>query len=89
MANIGAQLETGEQEAVLAFLTERHGLVNVLNPNRPDSSVSGSRRSSSFELMHDFANAMSRAGRARRNEVEFAIIVVYVKGSRTATPVGW
>ena len=29
MANIGAQLETGEQEAVLAFLTERHGLVNV------------------------------------------------------------
>ena len=29
MANIGAQLEAGEQEAVLAFLTERHGLVNV------------------------------------------------------------
>ena len=29
MANIGALLETGEQEAVLAFLTERHGLVNV------------------------------------------------------------
>ena len=29
MANIGALLETGEQDAVLAFLTERHGLVNV------------------------------------------------------------
>jgi hypothetical protein len=33
MANIGAQLETGEQEAVLAFLTERHGLVNVSTAN--------------------------------------------------------
>ena len=33
MANIGAQLETGEQEAVLAFLTERHGLVNVNTAN--------------------------------------------------------
>jgi|SRR5688572_1862249 len=29
MANIGAVLEPGEQDAVLAFLTERHGLVNV------------------------------------------------------------
>jgi len=29
MANLGAQLEPGEQEAILAFLTERHGLVNV------------------------------------------------------------
>ena len=29
MVNVGAQLETGEQEAILAFLTERHGLVNV------------------------------------------------------------
>ena len=29
MANLGATLEMGEQEAVLAFLTERHGLVNV------------------------------------------------------------
>jgi len=29
MVNMGAQLETGEQEAVLAFLTEQHGLVNV------------------------------------------------------------
>jgi hypothetical protein len=38
--------------------------------------------------MNDFAKAMSRAGRARRDEVEFAIIVVHVKGSRTATPVG-
>ena len=33
MANMGAQLETGEQEAVLAFLTERHGLVNVNTAN--------------------------------------------------------
>jgi competence ComEA-like helix-hairpin-helix protein len=29
MLNNGAQLETGESEAILAFLTERHGLVNV------------------------------------------------------------
>jgi competence ComEA-like helix-hairpin-helix protein len=29
MVNMGALLETGEQETVLAFLTERHGLVNV------------------------------------------------------------
>jgi competence ComEA-like helix-hairpin-helix protein len=29
MANLGAPLETGEQEAILGFLTERHGLVNV------------------------------------------------------------
>jgi mono/diheme cytochrome c family protein len=29
MVNNGAQLETGELEAILAFLTERHGLVNV------------------------------------------------------------
>ena len=29
MVNVGAQLETGDQEAILAFLTERHGLVNV------------------------------------------------------------
>ena len=29
MANIGALLEAGEQDADLAFLTERHGLVNV------------------------------------------------------------
>ena len=33
MANIGAQLEPGEQEVVLAFLTERHGLVNVNTAN--------------------------------------------------------
>jgi competence ComEA-like helix-hairpin-helix protein len=33
MTNIGAQLETGEQEAILAFLTERHGLVNVNTAN--------------------------------------------------------
>jgi mono/diheme cytochrome c family protein len=29
MVNNGAQLEAGEPEAILAFLTERHGLVNV------------------------------------------------------------
>jgi len=33
MVNMGAQLETGEQEAILAFLTERHGLVNVNTAN--------------------------------------------------------
>jgi competence ComEA-like helix-hairpin-helix protein len=29
MVNNGAQLEAGESEAILAFLTEQHGLVNV------------------------------------------------------------
>jgi competence ComEA-like helix-hairpin-helix protein len=29
MVNQGAQLEPGEQEAILVFLTDRHGLVNV------------------------------------------------------------
>ena len=29
MVNNGAQLETGELETILGFLTERHGLVNV------------------------------------------------------------
>lgn len=29
MVNVGAQFEPGEQETVLAFLTEQHGLVNV------------------------------------------------------------
>ena len=29
MVNNGAQLEAGESDAILAFLTERHGLVNV------------------------------------------------------------
>jgi DNA uptake protein ComE-like DNA-binding protein len=29
MLNNGAQLEAGEADAILAFLTERHGLVNV------------------------------------------------------------
>jgi len=33
MVNMGAQLETGEQEAVLAFLIEQHGLVNVNTAN--------------------------------------------------------
>ena len=31
--NNGALLETGEREAILAFLTERHGLVNVNTAN--------------------------------------------------------
>ncbi|HEY7173105.1 MAG TPA: helix-hairpin-helix domain-containing protein [Vicinamibacterales bacterium] len=29
MVNNGAQLEAGESDAIVAFLTERHGLVNV------------------------------------------------------------
>jgi len=29
MVNNGAQLETGESEVIVTFLTERHGLVNV------------------------------------------------------------
>ena len=29
MVNVGALLEPGEQESILAFLTEQHGLVNV------------------------------------------------------------
>jgi competence ComEA-like helix-hairpin-helix protein len=29
MANLGATLDAGEQEAILGFLTDRHGLVNV------------------------------------------------------------
>jgi len=29
MVNNGAQLEAGESEAIVTFLTERHGLVNV------------------------------------------------------------
>jgi competence ComEA-like helix-hairpin-helix protein len=33
MLNNGAQLETGEAEVILAFLTERHGLVNVNTAN--------------------------------------------------------
>ena len=33
MVNQGALLEPGEQEAILAFLTERHGLVNVNTAN--------------------------------------------------------
>ena len=55
MANIGAQLETGEQEAILAFLTERHGLVNVnaanaeelvgLGLSKKDADTIGSYRS--------------------------------------------
>jgi mono/diheme cytochrome c family protein len=54
MANMGAQLEPGEQEAILAFLTERHGLVNVnaanaeelvaLGLSRKDADTIGSYR---------------------------------------------
>jgi mono/diheme cytochrome c family protein len=36
MANVGASLEAGEQEAILSFLTERHGLVNVNTANAAD-----------------------------------------------------
>ena len=38
MLNNGAQLETGELEAIVAFLTERHGLVNV-NASNADELV--------------------------------------------------
>jgi mono/diheme cytochrome c family protein len=33
MLNNGAQLEAGESEAIVTFLTERHGLVNVNTAN--------------------------------------------------------
>jgi mono/diheme cytochrome c family protein len=36
MLNNGAQLETGELEVILAFLTERHGLVNANTANAPE-----------------------------------------------------
>ena len=36
MANLGASLEDGEQAAILAFLTERHGLVNVNTASAED-----------------------------------------------------
>ncbi len=55
MANLGAPLETGEQEAILGFLTERHGLVNVnaadaeelveLGTSKKDADTIGSYRS--------------------------------------------
>ena len=38
MVNNGAQLEAGESDAILAFLTERHGLVNV-NSAKADELV--------------------------------------------------
>jgi competence ComEA-like helix-hairpin-helix protein len=54
MVNQGAQLEPGEQETILAFLTERHGLVNVnaanaeelvaLGLSRKDADAIGSYR---------------------------------------------
>src|SRR5262245_43716328 len=54
MANIGAQLEPGDQETILAFLTDRHGLVNVnaanaealvaLGLSRKDADTIGSYR---------------------------------------------
>ena len=54
MANIGASLEDAEREAILAFLTERHGLVNVnaanaeelvgLGLSRKDADTIGSYR---------------------------------------------
>src|SRR5678816_4211419 len=55
MANIGAQLEPGYQETILAFLTERYGLVNVnaanaeelvaLGLSKKDADTIGSYRS--------------------------------------------
>lgn len=36
MVNNGAQLEAAESEAILSFLTERHGLVNVNTANAED-----------------------------------------------------
>jgi competence ComEA-like helix-hairpin-helix protein len=44
MANIGAQLEPGEQEAILAFLTERHGLVNINAANAEELVALGLSR---------------------------------------------
>jgi competence ComEA-like helix-hairpin-helix protein len=71
MANIGAQLETGEPEAVLAFLTERHGLVNVNTANaeelvglglsKKDADTIGSYRSEHGSFA-DFAALRSVPG---------------------------
>jgi mono/diheme cytochrome c family protein len=44
MANMGAQLEPGEQETILAFLTERHGLVNVNAANAEELVALGLSR---------------------------------------------
>jgi DNA uptake protein ComE-like DNA-binding protein len=44
MANIGAQLDMEEQKAVLAFLTERHGLVNVNAANAEELVALGLSR---------------------------------------------
>ena len=41
MVNNGAQLEAGESDAILAFLTERHGLVNVNEASAEDIVVLG------------------------------------------------
>jgi competence ComEA-like helix-hairpin-helix protein len=42
--NNGAQLEAGELEAILAFLTERHGLVNVNAANAEEIAALGLSR---------------------------------------------
>ena len=42
--NNGAQLETGEREAILAFLTERHGLVNINAANADEVAGLGLSR---------------------------------------------
>jgi competence ComEA-like helix-hairpin-helix protein len=44
MANLGAPLEMGEQEAILGFLTERHGLVNVNTANAEELVALGLSR---------------------------------------------
>lgn len=41
MVNNGAQLEAGELEAILVFLTERHGLVNVNAANADELAALG------------------------------------------------
>lgn len=71
MTNIGAQLETGEPEAVLTFLTERHGLVNVNSANaeelvglglsKKDADTIGSYRSEHGPFA-DFAALQSVPG---------------------------
>jgi hypothetical protein len=71
MLNNGAQLETGESEAILTFLTERHGLVNVntatgdeivaLGPSRKDADTIVSYRTDKGPFA-DFAALRSVPG---------------------------
>ncbi len=55
--NNGAQLETGEPEAILAFLTERHGLVNVNDANAAELVALGlSQKDGDAIVSHRTAN---------------------------------